>query len=191
MLLAHEQRMGEPVDVSADGENRHASARGGAMAALLAKPLAAFFRRRLGPGNEAEIEDLVQDVFLRTADQLNLAEEEHARAYVFRVAASVWIDRHRRRQARQADQHVSFDPDRHDTADRDLVRQMDARETLRAATLALADLPERTRAIFILRRIEGLAVREVAARLGLSTSAVEKHMVRALEHILTQTRAWR
>lgn len=191
MLLAHEQHMGEPVDTSADGRGRHAATRSGAMAALLAGPLAAFFRRRLGPGDEAEIEDLVQEVFLRAADQLNLAEEEHARAYAFRVAASVWIDRHRRRRARQADRHVSFDPDRHDAPDQDPVRQLDARDTLRAASLALATLPERTRAIFILRRIEGLAVREVAAKLGLSTSAVEKHMVRALEHILTRTRAWR
>jgi len=147
--------------------------------------LRAFFSRRAHPN---DVEDLVQEVFVRAADQLSLAEEEHARAYVFRVAASVWIDRHRRRQARRADRHVPFDPDRHDGQGLDLARQLDARETLRLATQALATLPERTRAIFILRRIEGLAVREVAHRLGLSTSAVEKHMVRALEHLLAHTR---
>ena len=188
MLLEHEQFMEGPHDAPASDRGRGARARGAAMAASLAEPLAGFFRRRLGPGGEGEVEDLVQEVFLRAADQLTLAEEEHARAYVFRVAASVWIDRHRRRQARRADRHVSFDPDRHDRPGFDLACQLDARETLRVATQALATLPERTRAIFILRRIEGLSVRDVAGRLGLSTSAIEKHMVRALEHLLAHTR---
>lgn len=188
MLLEHEQFMEGPRDASASEQGRRAQARGAALAASINEPLAGFFRRRLGPGQEAEVEDLVQEVFVRAADQLSLAEEEHARAYVFRVAASVWIDRHRRRQARRADRHVPFDPDRHDGQGVDLARQLDARETLRVATQALATLPERTRAIFLLRRIEGLAVREVAHRLGLSTSAVEKHMVRALEHLLAHTR---
>lgn len=187
MLLEHEQFMEGPRDASSE-EGRRAQARGAALAASLSKPLAAFFRRRLGPCQEAEVEDLTQEVFVRAADQLGLAEEEHARAYVFRVAASVWIDRHRRRQARRADSHVPFDPERHDRESLDLARQLDAREALRIATQALSTLPERTRAIFILRRIEGLGVREVAHRLGLSTSAVEKHMVRALEHLLAHTR---
>jgi len=188
MLLEHEQFMEGPHDALASDRGRRAQARGAALAAALAEPLAGFFRRRLGPGQESDVEDLVQEVFLRAADQLTLPEEEHARAYVFRVAASVWIDRHRRRQARRADSHVPFDPDRHDTPGADLACQLDARETLRAATQALATLPERTRAIFLLRRIEGLSVREVAARLGLSTSAIEKHMVRALEHLVAHTR---
>ncbi len=134
-------------DVLANDRNHRDQPRRTMMAAALAGPLAAFFRRRLGPGDEAEVEDLVQEVFVRAADQLDRADEEHARAYVFRVAATVWIDRHRRRQARQADRHVSFDPERHDAPGQDPIRLLDARETLRAASLALASLPERTRAI--------------------------------------------
>lgn len=190
MLLAQKPYMdgSDDAPIRADDHDRRVQARGASAVASLGAPLAGYFRRRLGPGFEAEVEDLVQEVFLRAADQLGGGDEERARAYAFRVAASVWIDRHRRRQARRADRHVPFDPDRHDSPGFDLGQQLDARETLRAASLALASMPERTRTIFILRRIEGMGVREVAHKLGLSSSAVEKHMVRALEHLLAHTR---
>jgi len=41
----------------------------------------------------------------------------------------------------------------------------------------------RTRTIFILHRLEGRRYRDVAAQLGISVSAVEKHMVRAVQHL--------
>ncbi|KSB90819.1 hypothetical protein AS593_17250 [Caulobacter vibrioides] len=156
-----------------------------ARALVLQAAVTAFFRRRLGA--DAEVEDLVQEVFVRAADQIGLDDEEYARAYVFRTAASVWADRHRRRLARRADQHVPFDPERHGETDDDPAGRFDARETLRAASAALLTLPERTRTIFVLRRIEGMTVREIAGRLGISGSAVEKHVAKALERLLAQT----
>ena len=42
----------------------------------------------------------------------------------------------------------------------------------------IADLPGKVRDVFILRRVHGLSQREVAERLGLSESTVEKHMAR-------------
>jgi RNA polymerase sigma factor (sigma-70 family) len=48
------------------------------------------------------------------------------------------------------------------------------------------DLPERTRTVFVLRRLEGQSYREISLRLGLSVSAVEKHMLRAVRHLLAR-----
>ena len=48
---------------------------------------------------------------------------------------------------------------------------------------ALLELPERTRAIFVLQRFEGLKYKEIADRLGISASSVEKHMMSAIKHI--------
>lgn len=44
---------------------------------------------------------------------------------------------------------------------------------------ALEQLPERTRTIFLLHRIEGRKYREIAETIGISQSAVEKHIARA------------
>jgi len=50
----------------------------------------------------------------------------------------------------------------------------------------LLELPERTRVVFVLRRLENLSYSEIGLRLGLSVSAVEKHMLRAVRHLATR-----
>ncbi len=98
-----------------------------------------------------------------------------SRGYVFQTAASVLADRARRRDSRQADAHFPFDPDRHGDEELDPHRQLSGKEDLRAAVAALLALPERTRTIFVLHRLEGQKYRDVATQLGISVSAVEKH----------------
>ena len=46
--------------------------------------------------------------------------------------------------------------------------------------------PERTRAIFLLRRLEGMKYLDIAARLNISVSTVEKDMQRAVAHLTTR-----
>ena len=54
-----------------------------------------------------------------------------------------------------------------------------ARDRLKAVGAALQRLPQRTRDSFVMHRIDGLKYREIAERLGISQSAVEKHIARA------------
>jgi len=49
-------------------------------------------------------------------------------------------------------------------------------------------LPERTRDIFILFRVEKMRQAEIAKRLGVSVSAVEKHVIRAAAHLARRLR---
>jgi RNA polymerase sigma factor (sigma-70 family) len=147
----------------------------------LRQSLERYFQRRIPDASEAE--DLVQEVFARILARETPDPVEHLGGYVFQVAASVFADRGRRRMVRQADAHIAFDPNRHASRDFDPARILSAREDLRAATTALLALPERTRDIFLLHRLEGRKYREVAAHFGISVSAVEKHMVRAIQHL--------
>lgn len=147
--------------------------------------LVLYFRRKSRDQNE--IDDLVQEVFLRIAARRSAEVLENVAGYVFQTAASVLADRHRRRTVRHADAHVEFDSDRHSSADFDAARILEARQSLQAAVAALQKLPERTRDIFILRRLEGHAFRDIASRFGISVSAVEKHMVRAVQHLVSTT----
>ena len=48
---------------------------------------------------------------------------------------------------------------------------------------ALEELPPRTRQVFVLCRIEGMRQKGVAKRLGVSVSAIEKHMIKAIAHL--------
>ena len=152
----------------------------------LRQSLARYFRRRIG--DAAEVDDLVQDVFIRIVARDSPAQVEHLGGYVFQTAASVLADRGRRRKVRQADAHVAFDPDRHADQDFDADRVLAGKEDLRAVTALLLSLPVRTRTIFILHRLEGRKYREIAAQLGVSVSAVEKHMIRAVQHLSAVSR---
>jgi RNA polymerase sigma factor (sigma-70 family) len=134
--------------------------------------------------DRSEIDDLVQDVFLRILKRGGLDGVENFGGYVFETAASVVKDRVRHRASRHADRHQAFDPDLHAELSLDANDVLAGRQALRKTTWALMELPERTREVFVLRRLEELSYREIALRLGLSVSAVEKHMLRAARHLL-------
>jgi RNA polymerase sigma factor (sigma-70 family) len=143
--------------------------------------LTRFFRRKIR--NDADVEDLVQDVFLRIASRDSTDTIEHLDGYVLRTALNVLADRTRHRNARRADHHVVFNMDLHGDTELDPARILGGKEELNATIAALLSLPERTRTIFLLRRLEDYKVRDIARHLGLSVSAVEKHLVRAVRHI--------
>jgi RNA polymerase sigma-70 factor (ECF subfamily) len=140
-----------------------------------------YFARRLG--DRSDVEDLVQEVFARIVARDSTSPIENLGSYVYQTAASVLADHARRRSARRAQAHVEFNPDLHGGTDFDSERILVDREQTRAAIAALLSLPERTRTIFVLRRLEGVRARQVAQQLGISVSAVEKHMVKAVRHL--------
>lgn len=154
----------------------------------LREGLASWFRRRTGDPVEAQ--DLVQESFLRVSQRENAANFDHLEGYVYRVAANILTDRHRRRLSHHAADHVDLDGAILPADDRDPHRDLEARQRLAAAASALEKLPERTRTIFILRRMEGLRHKEIALRFGISVSAVEKHMMRAMEALSSDMEGW-
>lgn len=145
--------------------------------------LTRFFSRRVP--DAAEVDDMVQDVFERLLKRGRVAELELQQigGYVFSIASSVIADRLRRRQVRHAGEHDPFDSRKHGDVDFSPEDVLLGRERLARASAALLELPERTRTIFVLRRLEGMKYLDIAARLSISRSAVEKHMERAIAHL--------
>lgn len=143
--------------------------------------LTRYFRRRVQ--NIAEIEDMVQDVFTRLVARDSTEPVEHLGGYVSKTAASVFADWLRRRSSHAASRHVTFEPELHGEEEADPLRILGGQEELQAATMVLLQLPERTRTVFVLRRLEGQRFQDIAEHLGISVSAVEKHMVRAIHQL--------
>ncbi|MBY8821908.1 RNA polymerase sigma factor [Sphingomonas colocasiae] len=148
-----------------------------------------YFGRRMR--DPADVEDMVQEVFVRLIRRggTSALERENLHAYVFETASSVLKDRLRKRVTRHADAHEPFDTDRHADVDFSPEHVLLGRERLARATAVLLELPERTRVIFVLRRLEGMKYQDIAVRLGISVSAVEKHMQRAITHLTQRTGA--
>ncbi|WKL57614.1 sigma-70 family RNA polymerase sigma factor [Asticcacaulis sp. ZE23SCel15] len=156
--------------------------RGGSFDALsrrLRTPLMQFFMRRTG--SQADAEELVQELFLRLLRRKDLFSLQNLDGYVFETASNLIRDKVRRDTARSKDRHD-------DVSDLDIAtdapsaeQSLEARQRLNRMLAALDTLPARAQTIVILRRFEDMSYAQIAKRLGISISAVEKHMVRAMD----------
>lgn len=143
-----------------------------------------FFQARLGPA--ADVEDLLQDLYLKVVGLEASVEVREPRAYLYRLASNLMMDRWRsgrRSAARDAAwrdvAHVAGP-----TEDLDDAPSAEAvvagRERLARLMTAVDQLPDKTKSIFRMHKFEGLSYAEVALKLGVSKSTVEKHMMDAL-----------
>lgn len=139
-----------------------------------------FSRRGMAP---ELCDDLSQEVFVRLAGRAAATKIENPEAYLMQTAANVWRDFLRRRQVRAHADHVEFHDLTHGHEEVAPDRVYEGREKIYQVLEALNQLDERARQIFILCRIEGMKQREVAERLSISVSLVEKEMMKAIAHL--------
>jgi RNA polymerase sigma factor (sigma-70 family) len=127
-----------------------------------------------------EAEDLVQDAFIRM--QVYCQEGGVVRepeAFLVRTVLNLAIDA-RRRDRRDLYEKQSVE----DLYLVDLSPAPDevfaAEQRLQRIRRSLSSLSERTQKAFFLHRLEGFSYAEIAQRLGVSVSAVEKHIASAV-----------
>ncbi|MGH6781447.1 MAG: sigma-70 family RNA polymerase sigma factor, partial [Sphingomonadaceae bacterium] len=70
------------------------------------------------------------------------------------------------------------------------LEMLQLRQRLERVRLGLAELSPRTRQIFLMHRIDGLKYREIADELGITMSAVEKHIAKAALFLAEWTEGW-
>ena len=139
--------------------------------------LMAFFLRRIH--NFPEAEDLTQEVLLRIAQKSETLDTGRPDAYVFQIAANLLRDRARRNNGRDSYLSGISAADDGQVEERDPDRVLQGRQSLASVLAALRAMPERTRTIFILFRLENLKQREIADMLGVSIRTIEQHVARA------------
>jgi len=142
-------------------------------------PLRRFFEKRKIPRDD--IDDLVQDVFLRLSARSGINTLERQEAYLFATAANLLRDRHRYLTSRAALKFEPYDEPAHGGAV-DVVtpeRDLHAKQAMAQVFEALFELPERTRVIFTLYHLEDIPQQAIARSLSISVRTVEKHMARA------------
>lgn len=125
--------------------------------------------------------DLTQELYLKLSSiKAPIPDRDQGRAYLFRMAGNLAID-HLRSEARRTEllrgSQVLFEDT--DLSPDELVASQD---DLRQFELALSELPPLCREILVMARVQGLEHKEIARRLGVSLSLVEKYQRRALRH---------
>ena len=134
--------------------------------------------RRQGRSRE-DADDLIQEAFLRLHLYCRTGEVQQQEAFLARTVLNLSVDMHRKEHRElYVDEPVESLPlkDFLPTPDEELAIQ----DRLTKAASILDALPPRTREIFLMHRVEGHGCAHIAARFGISVSAVEKHIAKAV-----------
>jgi RNA polymerase sigma-70 factor (ECF subfamily) len=153
---------------------------------MLSKARRAVLRRGV---SEADADELVQEAFLRVEQYERVHHARSREALLVRTAVNLSIDQIRRHArapfAVHDDVHLIADQTRPDPA-----QIVEEQARLRHASQGLRALPERTRRILLMRRLDELSYAEIARREQMSVAAVEKQVARATLQLMNWMDGW-
>lgn len=140
-----------------------------------------FFTQRVR--NVWDAEELTQEVFCKILKRTGVSLDTYTEPYIFTIAWSVLRDRSRRDRVRLRDMHVAYDETYSSEDPVTPEQSLNGDELYQHFLRALNQLSPRVRQVFLLNRYEGLSYQEIAERCQITLSAVEKHMIKALQRI--------
>ena len=132
--------------------------------------------RRVCPSG-FDIDNLVAESLARAYTANDIDRITAGRGYLFRIARNLLIDTLRRETIVSLDFVADLDTLRSDDS---LEASLTARDELRRLQAIVETLPPQCRRVFLLRRVQELSFQDIAARMTLSVSTVEKHLARAV-----------
>lgn len=130
-------------------------------------------------GNSADAEEIVQDAFCSYLKIGNSEKIDNPRAFLYKTANNLALNHIRKSGYRNAhlntlDKTESSIP---------LEREVFAKSDVESLQANLNELPELTRMIFLMNRMDGKSYPEIGRELEVSLSQVQKHMIAALKFL--------
>jgi len=139
----------------------------------------ALLRRSLGARYEPE--DLLQEVFLRVFGRLSTLTNPGAlRSFIYSFAVRVVSEEMRRHRIRSRLGAIFFRPVAEPSVPHD---DFESRELLSRVRSVLDGMSDRPRAVFVLRRLEGMELSEIATNLDLSLATVKRDLDKANSYV--------
>ena len=141
---------------------------------FLKRFLARFF------SNRQDIEDVAQEAYLRAYVAEQQKEIEQPKAYLFRIAKNLALTELTRKSKKITDYLEECGASVVIECAASAESEVEAQQTFGLYCEAVAALPEKCRQVFLLRKVHGLAHKEIAERMSLSVSSVEKYLHRGI-----------
>jgi RNA polymerase sigma-70 factor (ECF subfamily) len=126
--------------------------------------------------------DILQEAFLKAFAAEITTPVHDAKAFLFRVAKNLAITEMTRKSRRETDylEDLNDSAVLEDQRSGSVEAHIDGKRKLFVLSQTLAHLPEEYQRVFLMRKVEGLRVKQIATRLSVSVSTVEKRLARAL-----------
>ena len=126
--------------------------------------------------SEHDIEDIVQETYLRAYTAESKRKIAAPKAYLFRTAKNVALSNLTKKSRQITDYLEEASASTAIDAAPSVDLELAAYEVLGLYCQAIATLSEKCREVFLLRKIYGLSHKEIATRMSLSVSSVEKYL---------------
>lgn len=153
--------------------------------AVLSRVRAALMRRGR---TEHDADDLVQEAWIRLACYQRAQVVDQPEAFLMRAALNLSIDAHRTRVSHG--EEVLLEDVVLVDATPGAEAVLLARERIARLSVCLGRLTDKTRAIFLAHRIDGMSYQEIARQHRLSISSVEKHIAKATLLVTNWMEGW-
>ncbi len=142
------------------------------------RTLVSFLMNRLG--SEAEAREVAQEAYVRILQLHEPGAVSFLRAYLFRTAANIALDRvrHRLRAARLDEVHEEEDLTSHLSPE----REASALQAMEALRRAVDELPPRYRHAFLSHRLEERSTGEIGRDLGVNERQARNYVQRAIAY---------
>ena len=146
---------------------------------------AAFNYARWLTKNNADAEDVVQDAYVRALRFFSSLRSDDARSWLLTIVRNTWYGRFPRATA--ANQTTVYDDMTHDRPDESLDPEALAmqQQEVEKVQRAVQELPADFREVIVLRELEGLSYKEIAAVARIPIGTVMSRLARARERLLT------
>ncbi len=126
--------------------------------------------------SKQDIEDIVQEVYIRAHNAEKEKAIEQPKAFLFRVAKNLALDELNKKSrlvTSYLEDCIATIPVEKTAS---IESEAEANETLDIYCQAIEQLPDKCKHIFLLRKVHGLKHQEIATKLNISLSSVEKHL---------------
>jgi RNA polymerase sigma-70 factor (ECF subfamily) len=128
-----------------------------------------------------DIEDILQDAFVRSFEAEGRYRIRNPRAFLLRTATNLALNHASRAGYRNTlDMEDLAVSEVYATSGESVEAAVDADDRFQEFCRVVGGLPEQCRRAFILKKVYGLSQKEIAAELGVTESTVEKHIAKGL-----------
>jgi RNA polymerase sigma factor (sigma-70 family) len=138
-----------------------------------------FIRRLLRA--QPDVDDVAQEAFLRAYVAERDQQVKQPKSFLFRIAKHLALTQMSRQARRLTATLEEFSDSLELGANYSAEDELAASQLLALHAEAIKQLSDPCRRVYVLRRIQGMAHKEIAEHLGIAVSTVEKHLVRAIE----------